>query len=101
MLKNLIISIISISILSSCANFTPKSETSVVKSEGAKELVIPSNVSEHKKWALEAKRDVARESHTHEFQLIGSATIDNPHKHDKKTYFLYGAEHLSLSLIHI
>ncbi len=96
MLKNLIISITSISILSSCANFAPKSEVADVKSEQVKELVIPSDVSEHKKWTLEAKRDVARESHTHEFQLIGSATIDNPHKHDKKTYFLYGAEHLNL-----
>ncbi len=47
--------------------------------------------SKHKRWALEAK-----EQEFDDGQLIGSANIQSPHKHGKKTYFLYGAEHLKL-----
>ncbi len=95
MLKNLLILSISATLVSSCAKLTQVVSTeSNPSTENQKPLEIPDNISKHKKWTLQAKHEVAGGQRAD--QLIGSANIENPHQHDKKTYFLYGAEHLNL-----
>ena len=75
-------------LLSSCVS-VKKTEAPVVAEVDNK--VQLNNFSEHKRWAIEAKAQDFDEG-----QLMGSANIEVPHKHNKKTYFLYGAEHLKL-----
>ena len=42
------------------------------------------------------KAQRANEIHAKESRLIGSSKIDDPNGHYRKTYYLYGAEHLNL-----
>jgi membrane-bound lytic murein transglycosylase D len=74
--------------LSACATKKPVQQPEEKLGE---DIVVS---SEMRKKAMEAAR-VAEEEHNHN-SIIGSAVIEKPHEYDKKTYFLYGAEHLGL-----
>lgn len=54
--------------------------------------------SEEVKQATEVaiKAEKAYEIHQNESRLIGSSKIEDPNNHYRKTYYLYGAEHLNL-----
>ena len=61
-------------------------------------MLTPGNKPQQDKdqswWHILKK--TASQAHDDNNRLIGSANIDNPGNHHKKTYFLYGAEHLNL-----
>lgn len=50
--------------------------------------------SELRQKALEAARQA--ELHNDDSVIVGSSQITEPNNHKRKTYFLYGAEHLDL-----
>lgn len=76
---------------SSCT--TQSKKDSIATNEAAqKEHIVVS--SEMRKKAIEAARQA--EEANNQTSIIGAAVIDKPHEYDKKTYFLYGAEHLNL-----
>lgn len=84
-----IIAIFSI-LLSSCATKAPVKNAELPKKLD-EEIVVS---SELRQKAINAARE-AEEDHDSS-AIIGSSVIEKPHEHNKKTYFLYGAEHLGL-----
>lgn len=74
----------------SCAH-TDKSQISLEDIKPEKEVVV---TSELRQKAIEAARQA--ELHTDESVIVGSSQITEPSNHSRKTYFLYGAEHLGL-----
>lgn len=73
--------------LSSCST-TKKELTPVAPKE---EIVVS---SELRKKAIQAAREA--EESRNDTTIIGASVINKPTEHHKKTYFLYGAEHLNL-----
>lgn len=75
-------------------SFLPSCATKIAKQEevAPKEEIVVS--SELRRKAIEAARQ-AEADHDNS-AIFGAAVIDKPDAHDKKTYFLYGAEHLGL-----
>jgi membrane-bound lytic murein transglycosylase D len=84
-----IIAIFSI-LLSSCATKAPVKNAELPKKLD-EEIVVS---SELRQKAINAARE-AEEDHDSS-AIIGSSVIEKPHEYNKKTYFLYGAEHLGL-----
>ncbi len=82
-----IITICSLVLATSCSNLNKKSSTKSNSVETSK-----TSISEDKKLVTDVKEKVSYSSE----QLVGSSNIEAPYKHEKKTYFLYGAEHLNL-----
>lgn len=81
----------SLVLASSCSHMNKKSELDSNEAQ-----VAAKDASTHKQWVAQAKADVIEENGHTKDQLIGSSDIEAPYKYEKKTYFLYGAEHLNL-----
>jgi membrane-bound lytic murein transglycosylase D len=91
MKRNALIAISTLALMTSCSSLQ-KTE----KPQPAPQKKVATQESTHKKWVSEAKADVIEENGNTKQQLIGSSDIEAPYKYEKKTYFLYGAEHLNL-----
>ena len=79
---------------SSCSQFNSKDTAieTVANDEVKKEEIVVT--SELRKKALEAARQA--EENDNNSVIIGSSSIDKPHDYGKKTFYLYGANHLNL-----
>ncbi len=80
MIKHLSYLLFLVSFLASCAHQSTNDQSV--------EIVKATEV------AIKAQR--ANEIHAKESRLIGSSKIEDPNAHYRKTYYLYGAEHLNL-----
>lgn len=76
-------------LLVSCGSL--KRQELVEISNPEKEIVV---TSEMRQKAIDAARQA--EEHGDDSTIVGSANISNPSSYQRKSYFLYGAEHLKL-----
>ncbi len=81
------------SIISSCSSLKDREEVqNISKNSQEVKEISPTEMSQHKAWSYEAKNAV----HEDESRIVGSAKITKGQQHSRKTFFLYGAEHLKL-----
>jgi membrane-bound lytic murein transglycosylase D len=78
-------------LIASCVSSSTNNEHGHDKNKESKPVVV---TSELRKKAIEAGRRA--EEATDKSIIVGSSSIEQPHKHDTKSYFLFGAEHLKL-----
>ena len=91
--KSLVVLSIGIA-FNSCSHFNSEKakEAVLVEEEKNKEEIVVT--SELRRKAIEAARQA--EENDNNSVIIGSSSIDKPHDYGKKTYYLYGADHLNL-----
>ncbi len=91
--KSLVVLSIGIA-FNSCSHFNSEKakEVVLVEEEKNKEEIVVT--SELRRKAIEAARQA--EENDNNSVIIGSSSIDKPHDYGKKTYYLYGADHLNL-----
>lgn len=85
MISKFFVSILVLSFLSSCAHQAVTEQAAI---EQAVEVTKATEIAK--------KVNKANEIHQKESRLIGSSKIEDPNAHYRKTYYLYGAEHLNL-----